>query len=102
MHPPSPPRLLNLNVFGIRSYVLTAQVADFTGFIYISAFNDVGQLILGTSADEMERLRLEDESAFNAILDRAMGTTWNFSVKAKSEVYNDASKIRHQAQKATP
>lgn len=85
-----------------RRYVLSAQLADFTGFLYISGFNEVGQLLLGKTADEMENLRSTDEAAFNAAIDRAMGNTWNVSIKAKSESYNDQQKIRYQILRAAP
>lgn len=96
------PQLTHLLSSPSASYVLSAQVADFTGFVYISAFNDVGEAILGHSATEMERLRMEDEPAFSVIIEKAMGVTWNFAIRAKSEVYNDQQKIRYQANKATP
>lgn len=84
------------------SYVLSTQVADFTGFLYVSGFNEVGQLFLGKTADEMERLKSEDEASYNGVFDRAMGKFWDLSIKARSESYNDQQKIRYQILKASP
>jgi len=83
-------------------YVLNGQIADFTGFLYISAFNEAGQLLIGESASEMERLKNEDEAAFNAVIDKALGRTWNLSIRAKNEMYNDTSKVKYQVLKAVP
>lgn len=85
-----------------RSYVLTGQVADFTGYLYISGFDEVGNLLIGSSADNLERVKSEDEAQFNGIIDRAMGKYWNLSIKARSESYNDQQKIRYQVLKAVP
>lgn len=68
----------------------------------MSAFNEIGQQLLGHTADEMEALRHADEAAFNNAIDKAMGTSWDVSVRAKNEVYNDQQKIRYQILKASP
>lgn len=80
--------------------MLSGQFADFTGFFYFSAFDDVGRALLGKTADEMEQLRADDEATFNATIDEAMGAFWNLSIKARNETFNDQSRIRYNVMKA--
>ena len=70
--------------------------------MYISAFNEVGQLLLGMSANDLQNLKDNDEPAFEKVFEKTMGFTWCVSIKARTEQYNDTSKIRYQVNKAVP
>lgn len=85
-----------------HSYVLSLSVGDHSGQCWLSGFNDVGQLILGVSAGELESMRSEDEAAFRKVFQQAAGKTYNFGCRAKSDTYNDQMKVRYQIQRASP
>lgn len=57
---------------------------------------------MGETANEMERLKEQDEVAFNRVIERALGNTWELSIRAKTEVYNDTPRVKYQILKAVP
>jgi replication factor A1 len=83
-------------------YILSGQVADFTGFIYFSCFNEIGHLLLGQTADEMESLKMQDEAAYDRAIAEPLGTTWNLFIRAKSDMWQDQQKIRYNVIRAVP
>lgn len=42
----------------VRRYIFSANIADYSGQIWISGFNEIGQQLLGISADELDALRV--------------------------------------------
>lgn len=83
-------------------YVFTMAISDATGQNWVQVFNDIGQQILGCSADEMVQKKDNDEAAFNAVLSETLYKMYNFKLKAKSEMYNDRSMLRLTAVSANP
>jgi replication factor A1 len=79
---------------------MSFSVSDHTGQLWLSAFNDIGQIILGHPAGEMERLRNEDEAAFHRIIYAAQCRVYDFVGRAKSDSFNDVVRVRYQAQTA--
>lgn len=77
-------------------YILSASVSDFTGQIWLSGFNESGQLIVGVSADKANDLKNEDEAEFRKVMQSATGKMWNFSCRAKADTYNEQMKVRYQ------
>lgn len=69
------------------------SVEDFTGGgAWLSCFDDVGQLILGMTADQLNEIRERDSVEYANVFERALSQTFNFNVKAKFETYNDQSR----------
>jgi replication factor A1 len=73
-------------------YILQVNVADHTGSLWLSCFDDVGRTIVGMSANELMELKEEDESKFMNALHDATCKTFNFRVRAKMETYQDQPK----------
>ncbi len=81
-------------------------VSDYSGQAWFSGFNDVGETIFGMPADELVDIRVNfafhiyavtyahrrpqerDDSQFNQVVERAIGTTYNFACRAKQDSYN--------------
>lgn len=55
---------------------------------------------MGRSADEIEELRSEGDGAVGSAIDAVLGTTWNLSIKARNETFNDQQRIRYNVIKA--
>ncbi len=70
-------------------YIMSISVADHTGQIYLSCFDEVGQIIMGMTADQLVELRENDEPAATAALDGANCQTLLFKCRAKMENYQD-------------
>lgn len=69
-------------------------ISDHTSQAWVSAFNDVGVEILGMSANELNKIKEEDESAFGAILQGAVGNMYNFSLRSKAESYSEKVTVK--------
>jgi len=81
---------------------MSCILSDETGQIWLSTFNDIGQQLIGYSADDMERLKGEDEQQFTKIIAGAVGKMYNFRCRAKADSFNDQVKIRYHANSAAP
>lgn len=80
-------------------YVLTINVADHTGTLYLSCFDESAQLIVGMDANSLMKLRQADEEnetkEVDLALRQALGQTFNFTLRAKMETYNNEPKSVH-------
>ncbi|CAN1795939.1 Replication protein A 70 kDa DNA-binding subunit B, partial [Linum perenne] len=77
-------------------YILALKVTDASGEGWVSAFNDEAEKILGSSADELNQLRSQqdDTSSYNSKLKAA---TWNphlFRVSVTQNEYNHEKRQR--------
>ncbi|CAN1312163.1 Replication protein A 70 kDa DNA-binding subunit D [Linum perenne] len=76
-------------------YILALKVTDASGEGWVSAFNDEAEKILGSSADELNQLRSQDDtSSYNSKLKAA---TWNphlFRVSVTQNEYNHEKRQR--------
>jgi replication factor A1 len=88
--------------FVAHRYVLSVSVGDHTGQCWLSGFNDVGHLIIGLEAGQMEHLKEEDEPRFRQTLSDATARMWAFSCRAKSDTYQDQVKVKYQILAAKP
>ncbi len=77
-------------------------VNDYTSQIWVSGFNEVGQDLFGKTADEMQRLKEDDETEFTRALTSALGRMYNLNIKAKADSFGDQMRVRYQIQKAAP
>ncbi|WFD35331.1 Replication factor A protein 1 [Malassezia cuniculi] len=86
----------------VRRYIFSANVADYTEQIWISGFDEIGQEIIGMTADELDAIRNENEGEFKAVLNRAVGKMYTFSCRAKQDTFNDTTRTRYTVTKAFP
>ncbi|OAL52015.1 replication factor-a protein [Pyrenochaeta sp. DS3sAY3a] len=81
-------------------YVLQANVADYTGSLWLSCFDEAGQAIVGMSANEVMKIKMDDDETggqnFLNVMQDATCKTFNFRVRAKMETYNDQPRPRYQ------
>lgn len=70
-------------------YIMSVNVQDYTGQLWLSCFDEVGQQVIGTTADEMHEMRENDERVFTDRVQEANCKTWVFRVRAKMDTYND-------------
>ncbi|WFD44641.1 Replication factor A protein 1 [Malassezia psittaci] len=86
----------------VYRYIFSANIADYSGQIWISGFNEIGQTLLGISADDLDALHNENEAEYKAVLQRAVGKMMVFSCRAKQETFNDTNRVRYTATQAIP
>lgn len=76
-------------------YILTISGADHTGQLWLQGFNDVGNVLLGMTADELKALENDDRDAFDNALKRVPSGIYNIACRAKQETFNDSTRIRY-------
>ncbi|KAJ2830657.1 Replication factor A protein 1 [Coemansia furcata] len=83
-------------------YIFSFNVSDDTGQNWLQCFNEVGELLLGATANEMMELQRVNEVAFGQKLADATFKEYKFRCKAKSETFNEVSRVRISATNAYP
>jgi replication factor A1 len=77
-------------------YVLSINVADHTGTLWLSCFDEAGHMIVGMSANEAMKIKMDDEENgtqnFMNVMQEATCKTFNIRVRAKMETYQDQPK----------
>jgi replication factor A1 len=76
-------------------YVLSCNVSDYSGSMWLSGFDDTGRLIIGKSADDLNVIKEAgedgsgDAKAFTNIFHEATCQTYVFRCKAKMDSFRD-------------
>jgi replication factor A1 len=87
---------------------MTISVNDAFGQAWLSCFDDVGKLIMGKSADELEDLKersqMEGGEAkdYEGVFSEALCKTFIFRCRAKQDTYQDQARVRYQVMGAAP
>lgn len=61
---------------------------DHSGHIWITAFNEAAESIVGKTANELMELKEADEAQSAAVFQLALGKTYLFQCSAKQDSYN--------------
>lgn len=77
-------------------------MADWTGQLWLSLFNAEGVTLVGKTADEMHELNESDGDKYKAILQDRTLMTWEFACRAKSDTYNDQTRVRYTVSRLRP
>lgn len=86
-------------------WVLKAKVADHTGGIWVSAFDEQATIMLGTSAPDAEVLwnnKENDKSSWDNVFKSAHMSTWSARLRAKQDMYQDEQRTRYDLLKLEP
>lgn len=70
-------------------YILSINVMDHTGQLWLSCFDDDGRKIMRKTADEVMEDKEVDDKKVTEIFSDANCTTWNFKVKAKMDTFQE-------------
>ena len=77
-------------------YIVTMNVADHTGQLYLNCFDDTGRRVMGMSGDDLMELKENDEKAYDEVFQEASCQTWVFNCRAKMDSYQDVQRVRYQ------
>lgn len=70
-------------------YVLSINVSDHTGQIWLSCFNDVGVMIMGMTADKLMEMMENEGEAASEVFQQATCKSWIFKCRAKMDNFQD-------------
>ncbi|XP_024873809.1 replication protein A 70 kDa DNA-binding subunit-like [Temnothorax curvispinosus] len=78
------------------------SVVDATGSRWITAFSEDAEKILGMSAQELGELKENDNDAYMQKFDEVNFKRFLFSLRAKSEFFQDEMRIKHVCKSVAP
>lgn len=64
------------------------KLADWSGDVWVTAFNDPGEVLLGITADELARLQETDINKYLGKLDEASLKSFIFRLRVRRETFN--------------
>ena len=78
-------------------YIMSVNVSDHTGQIWLSCFDESARVIMGISADELMEIKEVDEAKFSSYFTDANCRIWNWKVKAKMDSFQDQQRyVKHE------
>ncbi|KAH9004999.1 replication factor-a protein [Lactarius hatsudake] len=83
-------------------YIISMAVGDHTGQMWLSGFNDVGNILFGMTGNEFQDIRTQDEAKVNHIVHSATCNSYNFVCKASQQSFNDQNRVRYGIQRVQP
>ncbi|KAI9749189.1 MAG: hypothetical protein M4579_006967 [Chaenotheca gracillima] len=83
-------------------YMMSMNVCDHTGQIWLSGFDDAGRVIMGIDANKLMDMRENDEQTAAQVLQDANCRSWVFTVRAKLENFRDEQRVRYSISSIEP
>ncbi|KAI0273472.1 replication factor-A protein 1 [Gloeopeniophorella convolvens] len=83
-------------------YIISMAVGDYTGQMWLSGFNEVGDMLFGMTGNELRAIQEEDDQRANLIIQQAMCNMYNFACRASQHSFNDTHRVRYGIQKMQP
>jgi len=75
--------------------MLQLNMGDSSDNIWASCFQETAEKILNTTSQELGQALEQDEERYNSIFTEVTFKTFNFRMRAKSETYNDETRVKH-------
>lgn len=69
-------------------YLLTLSIEDPTAHLFVNSFDEVGNTLIGKTANEAMAIKDQDENAYLQLFSEALFKTYTFKARAKQEVFN--------------
>lgn len=70
-------------------YIMSLNVNDHTGQLWLSCFDDVGRMVMGMSGDQLMELKENDTAAMEKVFEEANCKTFTFKCRAKTDNFQD-------------
>jgi replication factor A1 len=70
-------------------YIMSTNVSDHTGQLWLSCFDESGRVLMGMSADQLTELKESDDKAAADVFQEANCKQWNFKCKAKMDSFQE-------------
>jgi replication factor A1 len=73
-------------------YIMSIDISDHTGHMWLSCFDESGRTIMGKSADELMDLQTADPVSFAEAFETANCRKLQIRCRAKADTYNDSER----------
>ncbi|XP_022105118.1 replication protein A 70 kDa DNA-binding subunit-like isoform X3 [Acanthaster planci] len=74
--------------------LLSANIADATDTQWTTFFQETAESILGMKADDLGRLKMEDEQSYSHVFEKACFESFIFRMRIKMESYNEEARLK--------
>jgi len=75
--------------------MLSMNLGDYSDTIWANCFQETAEKLLGMSSEEVGKLSEIDEERYNAVFSMACFKAYSFRMRAKSDTYNDETRVKH-------
>ena len=86
----------------VYRYMLPCVACDGGANQWLSAFNDMAEILIGKKAGELKAIKDADQHAYEAIIDGAQWKRYVMTLRGKVETYQDVSKLKVHIIRAAP
>lgn len=83
-------------------YIISARIADPTGEMYVTVFNDQGVQLMGCTADDLAQQQESNTEQFSSLVKKAQWTDWTMVLAAASREYNGERRMRYSVTRMAP
>ncbi|KAK4104242.1 replication factor-a protein [Parathielavia hyrcaniae] len=83
-------------------YIMSIDISDHTGHIWLSCFDEQAKMIMGKTADELMEAEQRDDGSFAAAFDAANCRKLVFRCRAKMDTYGEQTRVRYQVMSVAP
>jgi len=83
-------------------YMLSLNIGDYTGQMWMTGFDEVGKSLFGMSSDELRAAGAEDPSRIQRLVKDLVGKEFLFKIRTKTEMFNGMPKPRTTASEIHP
>lgn len=78
-----------------QRYIITANLCDYTGQMWVNIFNDPAVSLFNYTAKELKELRHEDSSQVQSIIKNSYYKEFGFKIKSRHEYYNNEPRTKY-------
>eukprot|EP00656_Telonema_subtile_P004933 TRINITY_DN12251_c0_g1_i1.p1 TRINITY_DN12251_c0_g1~~TRINITY_DN12251_c0_g1_i1.p1 ORF type:complete len:192 (+),score=59.34 TRINITY_DN12251_c0_g1_i1:137-712(+) len=86
----------------VRRYIMSVTTNDESGVQWLTAFNEAGETLLKSSANDLYNKQCSKDAAFEAAFADACFKEYIFKLRCKMETYNSESRLKCMIQSVSP
>lgn len=83
-------------------YMISLQIGDFTGQMWITAFDEAGKCLMGITAEELKEMGDVNPEELHIRIKNVCSKDFQFKLKNREENYNGEMKLRSTCMEVTP
>ena len=83
-------------------YILPLMAVDPEGILFMTAFNDQATQLMGMPAQELKKLKDNNTSAYDAVIQKATWRQYVMRVRGKMDTYNNNTRLKSHCLTASP
>lgn len=83
-------------------YSFQVQIADDTGSVWVSVFNESGAVLTGRPAEEVYYMLVSNPAEHASVINSIKGSEWTFKLKARQETFSGETRVKYSVLSVLP